>query len=100
MITELNDKNFDETVSKGLKLVEFYASWCGFCVKQNIILEDMKEITVYKINGDNFPVITNRYGIKSYPSFVIFKDGKPVNIFSGLHTKFELMNILMQFMKK
>lgn len=100
MITELNDKNFYETVSKGLKLVEFYASWCGFCAKQNTILEDMKEITVYKINGDNFRSITNRYGINSYPSFVIFKDGMPVNKFSGLHTKFELMNLLVQQMRK
>lgn len=100
MITELNDKNFDETVSKGLKLVEFYAPWCGFCAKQNIILEEMKEITVYKIKGDEFPLITTRYGINSYPSFIIFKDGKPVNKFSGLHTKFELMNLLIQHLKK
>ena len=100
MIVELNNDNFDEVISKGLKLVEFYAPWCGFCRKQNAVLEEMKEITVYKINGDNSPIITKKYGITAYPSFLIFKDGKAVNKFSGLHTKFELMNILLEFMKK
>ena len=100
MIIELNSGNFDENVSKGLKLVEFYAPWCGYCAKQNAVLEEMKEITTYKVNGDNSPAITQKYGINSYPTFVIFNDGKAVNKFSGLHTKFELMNILMQFMKK
>ena len=100
MIIELNNENFDENISKGLKLVEFYAPWCGYCAKQNAVLEEMKEITVYKINGDNSPAIAQKYGINAYPTFLIFNDGKAVNKFSGLHTKFELMNILMQFMKK
>ena len=93
MIIELNNENFDENVSKGLKLVEFYAPWCGYCSKQNAVLEEMKD-------GDNSPAITQKYGINAYPTFLIFNDGKAVNKFSGLHTKFELMNILMQFMKK
>lgn len=100
MIIELNEKNFYETVSKGLKLVEFYAPWCGFCIRQNIILEEMNEITTYKIDGDKAPSITSQYSINSYPTFVVFNNGTAVNKFLGLHTKFELMNILIKYMNK
>ena len=100
MIVELNNDNFDEIISKRLVLVEFYAPWCSFCVRQNVMLEDMKEITVYKLNGDIYPEIVNKFGVNSYPSFIIFDKGKAVGKFSGLHTKYELMSILTQYMKK
>lgn len=99
MIVELDENNFNETVLKGLKLVEFYTDWCGYCVRQNAILEEMQDITIYRVNGDKSPSLLEKCGVHSFPSFVVFKDGKQVNLYLGLHTKFELMNILTKYMK-
>ena len=99
MIIELNENNFYESVSKGLKIVEFYTNWCGFCSKQNAVLNEMDNITIYKINADEAPSIVRKYGIHSFPSFIIFKNGKDIHQFSGLHNKFELMSIITRFMK-
>ena len=36
MIVELDEQNFEENANKGLKLVEFYTTWCMYCKKQRI----------------------------------------------------------------
>lgn len=99
MITELNENNFSENVSKGLKLVFFHAVWCGYCAKQRIELNEMKNITIYGVNGDENPSLLRKYGVHSFPTFIIFKDGHDVRQFSGLHNKFDLMNVLTEYMK-
>lgn len=100
MIIELTENNFREHILTGLKLVEFYTPWCGYCTKQNAILEEMKDITTYKLNGDDYPYILEKYGVHSFPTFVIFKDGKVTDKFSGLHSKFDIMNILTKYMRE
>lgn len=42
MIVELDEQNFEENTNKGLKLVEFYTTWCMYCKKQRIELEEQK----------------------------------------------------------
>lgn len=100
MMIDANYDNFDESVSKGIVLAEFYAPWCGFCRKQESILKELENITIVGVNGDDYPNLTKRFGITGYPSFVVFKEGKPVQKFSGLHTKQELMKILTDFFFK
>ena len=97
MIVELNENNFFENIAKGLKLVEFHAPWCGFCSKQRAELKAM-DITIYGVNGEASPSLARKYGIHSFPTFIIFKDGRDIHQFSGLHTKFDLMNILTRYM--
>lgn len=99
MITELNENNFDENIAGGLKIVYFYAPWCGFCGKQTAILNDMKDVNLYKVNGDDNPKLILSYGIKAFPAFLIFKNGKVLNKISGLRSKFELMNIIVGYLK-
>lgn len=99
MIINLDKSNYFQNISTGLKLVEFYADWCGYCARQADILKNM-EITVYAVNSDTSPEIVHKYGITSYPSFVLFRDGKEITRFSGLRDKFEIMDILTKFIKK
>jgi thioredoxin 1 len=89
---ELNDANFDEKVSSGLSLVDFWAPWCGPCRMQGPIVdqlaEDMKDkgVLIAKVNVDESPNVAARFGIRSIPSIFILKDGEAVEQFVGLQT--------------
>lgn len=97
MLKELTTENFDREIQNGLKLVEFYASWCGYCKKQEPILKEMDKIWIGKVNTDESAEIAIRYGINSFPTFILFKDGIEVQRFSGLKSKFDLMDIVAKF---
>ncbi len=94
MITVLNDSNFEEQISKGLKLVEFMAPWCGFCTKQRNVLDEFDKVWIGTVDTDMYPVLSQKYSINALPTFLVFKKGKIVEKFSGLHSKFEIMDIL------
>ncbi len=99
MIKELDNQNFSKETEQGLKLVEFFADWCGFCTRQEPILEELDKVWVGRVNTDENKEIARKYKISSLPSFVLLKDGKEVERFSGLHSKFDIMNIIMKHLK-
>ncbi|MBR6162966.1 thioredoxin family protein [bacterium] len=94
----LNNKNFEEKTKTGLKLVLFSAKWCGYCQKQKMVLNTMPDIWVGEIDTDESPELTEKYGIMSFPTFVLFKNGQGIAKFVGLHNKSELLNQLMKYM--
>lgn len=96
MITELNEQNFDTYTKTGLKLVEFYADWCGFCKRQRPILEELTDINIGTVNVDKNPEIVRRFSISGFPSFILFKDGKSIATLEGLHDKSQLLTKLME----
>ncbi|KAG6490986.1 hypothetical protein ZIOFF_052318 [Zingiber officinale] len=82
--------SFDELLEKSDKpvLVDFYATWCGPCQLMGPILEQVGEkmkdkIQVIKINTEKYTSIANHYQIEALPTFIIFKDGKPLDRFEG-----------------
>lgn len=97
MFQELDEKNFEAETSTGLKLVDFYTTWCGYCKKQNEVLSELSDngIWIGKLDCDKNASVAKEYGIQSFPSFVLFKNGKIETKFSGYHTKQELLNELM-----
>ncbi len=99
MITELNDENFAEYVGKGLKAIWFTATWCGYCVRQKAILEEMKEIQIGMVNSEKAPLITHKFNVTAFPTLIIFKNGTEINRYLGLKDKFEIMNILTKYLK-
>lgn len=94
MIKELDITNFENELEKGLKLVEFYAPWCGFCNRQEPILEEMDKIRIGRVDTDDNRNIAQKYRVNSLPTFILFKDGNEVDRFLGLHSKFDLMDRL------
>lgn len=100
MITKLNGTTFDNYIAKGLKIVEFYAIWCGYCSKQFSVLSEMKEVEFGMLNAEEAPEIAMKYGINGYPTFVIFQDGKESGRFSGFHTKYQIMEYLTKYFSK
>ena len=98
MLKELNSDNFNNETKTGLKLVEFFAPWCSYCNKQNQELQQMDKIWIGQVNTDNNAEIAIRYGIHSFPTFLVFDNGKEMERFSGFHKKENLMNILMKYL--
>lgn len=99
MLKELTKDNFDNEIKEGLKVVEFYAPWCGYCKKQEEELKNMDKIWIGQVNSDDNSELAIRHGIHSFPSFILFKEGKEVERFSGLRKKEDLMNIVMKHLK-
>ncbi len=83
MAIEVNDSNFDDIVLKSdlPVMVDFWAEWCGPC---RTIAPYMDEIggelkgkaVVAKCDVDNSPGVTSRFGIRSIPTVLYFKNGE------------------------
>ncbi len=93
MSTQINETNFTQEVinKKGLVLVDFWAVWCGPCRILGPIIEEVgsevKDVLIAKINVDENPALANQFGIRSIPTVILFKDGKPVEQSVGVRSK-------------
>jgi len=96
MFVELNEGNFKKETSNGLKLVDFYTTWCKYCKNQQSVLEELSDndFWIGKLDCDKYPDIVHKYGIAGFPSFILFKDGKIAAQFAGYHTKNQLLDKL------
>jgi thioredoxin 1 len=81
-MVKVNEGNFKELVLKSDKLVvvDFYADWCGPCKVLGPILEglepDNKDVSFVKVNIEEAPSITQKFGIRSVPTMFFIKDGE------------------------
>lgn len=92
----LTSANFDSEVTKfqGVALVDFWATWCGPCLMQAPILDElMKEyennpnVKIGKLDTDENQDIAGRYNIMSIPNLKFFKNGQLVAELVGLSDK-------------
>ena len=92
----LTSANFDTEVTKfqGVALVDFWATWCGPCLMQAPILDElMKEyegnpsVKIGKLDTDENQDIASRYNIMSIPNLKFFKNGELVAELVGLSDK-------------
>ncbi|TYI28742.1 hypothetical protein ES332_A05G265500v1 [Gossypium tomentosum] len=82
--------SFDDLLANSDKpvLVDFYATWCGPCQFMVPVLSEVSatlkdKIQVVKIDTEKYPSIADKYNIQGLPTFIIFKDGKPLDRFEG-----------------
>ena len=97
----ITDATFEQLVLKSTKpvLVDFWAVWCGPCQTQGPIVEDVarqigEKAVVGKVNVDENPQTSQKYGIMSIPTLMIFKSGAVVKQFIGVQSKEALLGEL------
>ena len=94
---EVNDENFEAEVENADTpvVVDFWAVWCGPCRMIAPIVEELAEeydgkVKFSKLNVDDSPAVSMKYGIRSIPTLLVFKDGKPVDQIVGAVPKREV----------
>ena len=89
-VIELTDANFDEEVLKSSVpvLVDFWAPWCGPCRQITPSVEALSteyagKVKIGKLNTDEQVDTAAKFGIRSIPTLLVFKDGAVVNQLVG-----------------
>lgn len=97
-------KNIKDQITQSTEpiLVDFFAEWCGPCKTMDPVIEhsigEMEgKIRLLKINVDKYPQLSQQFGIRSIPHYILFKRGKILWRKGGLMTKKDLVQTLKGF---
>ncbi len=101
MLVHLKDTGeFENLVKNGDVLVDFFATWCGPCKMLSPELEDLtdenSDITVIKVDVDQFPELAAKFNVRVVPTLFVFKDGENKKSVSGYMDKEALLRLVKQ----
>jgi thioredoxin 1 len=100
-IVHTNDGDFEKDVLQSDKpaLVDFWAEWCGPCKMIEPLLNETAgeyadRLSIVKVNVDENPNIAQKFGIRSIPTLILFKDGAVQAQKLGAMSKSQLIDFL------
>ena len=99
-VININKNNFENEVINSEKkvLVDFYASWCGPCRMVAPIIDEIAnergDIKVVKVNVDEEPELSAKFGVMSIPTLMVFEAGNVVNVIMGARPKNVILEAL------
>lgn len=101
MVLELTDDTFAETIksSETPVLVDFWAPWCGPCLRMAPIIDEVAKeyegkIQVAKVDIDDHQQTASKYGVMSIPTLVLFKNGEVADRLVGAVPKDKLEEVI------
>ena len=89
---ELTGANFEATLAEGVSLVDIWEPWCGPCRMIAPVIEELAEdfdgkANICKVNTDEEQDIAVKFGIRSIPTIMFFKNGEMVDQVVGAQSK-------------
>lgn len=98
-IVHASDKDFNNEVSEGVVLVDFWAPWCGPCKMIAPALEELdkefaNKVKIVKVNVDDNQQVASELGVMSIPALFVYKDGQIVEKEIGFRPKEGILEML------
>jgi len=101
MILHINDESFDKVITEGVTVVDFWATWCGPCQAFGPVFEEVAamhtdiKFAKFEIDENNRQT-TAKYGIRSIPAVLAFRDGNVIATKTGLLSAAELDDFIKE----
>jgi thioredoxin 1 len=100
-MNEVTDATFTDEVlmSQTPVLVDFWAEWCGPCLRVEPVLKEIAsemgdKVKIVKMDIDSNPNTARDYRVMSVPTITVFKGGEPVTSVAGAHPKSTLVRLI------
>ncbi len=102
-IKNLTAQEFDDFISEGNVVIDFWAAWCGPCrmvapVIDQLADEFQDKLVVAKVNVDDEGELATRFRIMSIPTIILFKDGEIAERLIGVRTKDEFKSVIDKYL--